>query len=63
MTVFEAFLAVAVVFVLLGAHQAVTRALSILSDHLERFQGKLDVLVTAQVEYNRMLDGILAKLL
>jgi hypothetical protein len=50
------------VFLAIGIHVALQRAFSLLDGHLERFQGKLDVLVAAQTEHNAKLDAILAKL-
>jgi hypothetical protein len=50
------------VFLAIGIHIAINKAFSLLDGHLERFQGKLDVLVAAQAEYNVKLDAILRKL-
>lgn len=51
-----------VVFVALGVHQAINKLLGILDGHLERFQGKLDVMLAAQIEHNDKIDAILHKL-
>lgn len=53
---------VGAVFVAVGTHLAIGQVLSLLDGHLERFQGKLDVLVVAQTEHNAKLDAILRKL-
>lgn len=45
-----------------GMHQAVGRFLSLVDGHLERFQGKLDVLLAAQTEHNEKIDAILRHL-
>lgn len=50
------------VLLALGLHSAVGKAFSLLDGHLERFQGKLDVMLEAQLEHNRKLDLILRKL-
>lgn len=62
MTVPQAILALVVVFALIGIHQVVTRLLKLLDGHLERLQGKLDVLLAAQTEHNAKIDAILRKL-
>ena len=49
-------------FVGIGVHQAINRLLSLVDGHLERFQGKLDVLLAAQTEHNEKIDTILRKL-
>ncbi len=51
-----------VTFAALGVHQAISKLLKLLDGHLERFQGKLDVLLVAQVEHNDKVDLILKKL-
>lgn len=51
-----------VVFGAIGVHQAVNRLLGIVDGHLERFQGKLDVMLAAQIEHNQKIDVILGKL-
>ncbi len=63
MTIYQTILALGVVFALIGAHQATTRLLNVLDGHLERLQGKLDVLMVAESEHNDKLDIILQKLL
>lgn len=50
------------VFLAIGIHLAIDKAFRLLDGHLERFQGKLDVLVAAQTEHNDKLDAILRKL-
>lgn len=50
------------VFLAVGVHLAIGKAFLLLDGHLERFQGKLDVLVAAQTEHNVKLDAILRKL-
>lgn len=45
-----------------GVHQAVNRLLSLVDGHLERLQGKLDVLLASQVEHNEKIDILLRKL-
>lgn len=50
-------------FIAVGLNLAIGRGLSLLGGHLERLQGKLDVLVAAQAEHNEKLDAILWKLL
>lgn len=50
------------VFLAIGVHLAINKAFQLLDGHLERFQGKLDVLVAAQTEHNDKLDAILRKL-
>lgn len=62
MTVPQTILVLAVVFALIGIHQAITKLLRLLDGHLERFQGKLDVLLAAQTEHNAKIDAILRKL-
>ncbi|MCK5319711.1 MAG: hypothetical protein KAJ55_17495 [Anaerolineales bacterium] len=47
----------------IGVHQAINRLLGIVDGHLERVQGKLDVLLAAQVEHNEKMDLLLRKLL
>lgn len=51
------------VFVGLGVHLAIDKAFGLIDGHLERFQAKLDVLVTVQTKNNAKLDAILRKLL
>ncbi len=51
-----------VTFAALGVHQAISKLLTLLDGHLERFQGKLDVMLAAQVEHNEKIDIILQKL-
>lgn len=51
------------VFVAIGIHLALDRAYRLLDGHLERLQGKLDVLVSVQAQNNTKLDAILRKLL
>lgn len=63
MTIYQTILALAVVFALIGAHQAATKLLNVLDGHLERLQGKLDVLMAAQSDHNDKIDIILSKLL
>ncbi len=46
-----------------GVHQAINRLLGIVDGHLERLQGKLDVLLAAQTEHNEKIDVILRHLL
>lgn len=46
-----------------GIHQAINRLLSLVDGHLERLQGKLDVLLAAQTEHNEKMDILLRKLL
>lgn len=62
MTVAQTILAVVAVFMMIGIHQAFSRLLNLLDGHLERFQGKLDVLLAAQTEHNAKIDAILSKL-
>lgn len=50
------------VFLAIGIHLALVKAFNLLDGHLERFQGKLDVLVVAQSDHNEKLDVILRKL-
>lgn len=50
------------VFLAIGMHLAVVKAFGLLDGHLERFQGKLDVMLAAQVEHNQKIDAILRKL-
>ena len=59
----EALIALALILVGIGMHQAINKLLSLIDGHLERFQGKLDVLVAAQTEHNQKIDKILSKLL
>ena len=59
----EALIALALILVGIGMHQAINKLLSLIDGHLERFQGKLDVLVAAQAEHNHKIDKILNKLL
>ena len=47
----------------IGIHQAINRLLNIVDGHLERLQGKLDVLLAAQAEHNEKIDIILRHLL
>lgn len=61
-TVSQTILALVAVFALIGVHQATYRLLKMLDGHLERLQGKLDVLLAAQVEHNAKIDLILNKL-
>lgn len=51
-----------VTFAALGVHQAISKLLRLLDGHLERFQGKLDVMLAAQIEHNEKIDIILRKL-
>lgn len=46
----------------IGIHQAVNRLLGIVDGHLERLQGKLDVLLASQVQHNEKIDLLLRKL-
>jgi len=46
----------------LGIHQAIDRLLSLVDGHLERLQGKLDILLAMQTEHNEKMDVILRKL-
>lgn len=62
MTIYQVMLALTLVFTLIGAHQATTKLLNVLDGHLERFQGKLDVLLACQYEHNEKIDIILSKL-
>lgn len=52
-----------VMLVGIGIHQAVNRLLGIVDGHLERLQGKLDVLLAAQTEHNEKIDIILRHIL
>lgn len=63
MTIYQTILALALVFALIGMHQAVSKLIRLLDGHLERFQAKLDVLMVAQQEHNAKLDHIFNKLL
>lgn len=63
MTVYETIIALAAVFTLLGAHQAVAKLLSLLDGHLERFQAKLAIMMASQDDHNAKIDVILSKLL
>ena len=45
-----------------GVHQAVNRLLGIVDGHMERLQGKLDVLLASQVQHNEKIDLLLRKL-
>lgn len=63
MTIYQAILALALIFALIGIHQATTKLISLLDGHLERFQAKIDVLTAAQSDYNAKIDKILNKLL
>lgn len=63
MTLAEGVVVLTIVFGLLGLHNAIGRLLRLLDGHLERFQGKLDVLVVSQDKHNQKLDVILGKLL
>lgn len=63
MTIYQAILALALIFALIGIHQATTKLISLLDGHLERFQAKIDVLTAAQSDYNAKIDTILNKLL
>lgn len=47
----------------IGVHQAIDKLLKLVDGHLERLQGKLDVLLAAQVEHNEKMDIILRHLL
>ena len=62
MTVYQSIFALVAVFMLIGIHQAAVRMIALLDGHLERFQGKLDVLLAAETEQNEKLDVILHKL-
>lgn len=62
MTIYQAILALGVVFALIGVHQAATKLINLLDGHLERLQSKLDVLMAAQQEHNEKIDIILSKL-
>ena len=62
MTIYQTMVALGLVFVLIGIHQAITKLLNLLDGHLERLQGKLDVLLAAQTEHNAKVDIILRKL-
>lgn len=46
----------------IGIHQVISKLLSLIDGHLERFQGKLDVLLAAQIEHNDKIDIIVRKL-
>lgn len=46
-----------------GIYHTVNRFLSLIDGHLERLQGKLDVLLAAQTEHNEKIDVILRHLL
>lgn len=50
-------------FVGIGIHQAINKLLSLVDGHLERFQGKLDILLAAQVEHNQKIDILMRRLL
>lgn len=50
------------VFLAIGIHFAIDKAFRLLDGHLERFQGKLDVMLAAQIEHNEKIDIILRKL-
>jgi hypothetical protein len=50
------------VFVAIGMHQVAQRAVNVLDGHLERLQGKLDVMLASQIEHNEKIDIILHKL-
>lgn len=50
------------VFLAVGIHVAIGKAFGLLDGHLERFQGKLDVLVGMQSDQIDKLDIILRKL-
>lgn len=63
MTIPQAILALVTVFALIGIHQVVTKLLRLLDGHLERLQGKLDVLLASQTEHNAKIDLILRKLI
>jgi len=52
-----------VTFIGIGMHQAMSKLLSMVDGHLERLQGKLDILLAAQVEHNEKMDIILRRLL
>lgn len=45
-----------------GMYHTINRFLSLIDGHLERLQGKLDVLLAAQIEHNEKIDIILRKL-
>ncbi len=63
MTIYQSILVLALVFVLIGIHQATTKLIGLLDGHLERLQAKLDVLMAAQSDHNAKIDMILGKLL
>lgn len=63
MSIYQTILALALVFALIGIHQATTKLISLLDGHLERFQAKVDVLMAAQSDYNAKIDIMLGKLL
>lgn len=63
MTIYQAIIILALVFALIGIHQATTKLISLLDGHLERFQAKLDVMMAAQSDYNAKIDMILQKLI
>lgn len=62
MTSYETIFAFAVVFSLIGVHQAITKLLRLLDGHLERFQAKLDIMMAGQNDHNAKIDVILSKL-
>jgi len=63
---FSTLAAIVALFVVLagiGVHQAIYKLLKLVDGHLERLQGKLDILLAAQVEHNEKIDILLRKLL
>lgn len=53
MTLIQIILLVSATFLLLGAYHTANKAFSLLNDHLERLQAKLETLVVSQAEHNR----------